>query len=119
VYRQSLTGNRIPLTDTNIFSIASNYAKGVVPKYQVSVETAVVWLMATFRYYFDARMAKYAGTFVPVAAHMCVAPCATPIVMFAAPEWNVCVHVPVWQLRPHSSVLNTHIWPAHLSCMTN
>lgn len=71
VYRQSLTGNRIALTDTNIMSLALKYAKSLVPKYQVVLETAVLFLLSMRRYFFDARMTKYAGTPVPLAAHMC------------------------------------------------
>lgn len=41
ICRQSLTGNRIALTDTNIMaSLALNYAKSRVPEYQVALETA-------------------------------------------------------------------------------
>ena len=71
MYRQSLSGNRIPLVDTNVINLALNYAKSRVPKYQVALETAVLFLLSTRRYYFDARMAKYAGTFMPLAVHMC------------------------------------------------
>lgn len=71
VFRQSVTGQRTPLNFYTIMNIATNYARGVIPKYEVAVETAIIWLLQTRRYYFDARMAMYGGVYSPVAVHMC------------------------------------------------
>jgi hypothetical protein len=72
VFRQSLTANRIGLTHLNIFVIASNYARGVVPKYIVALETAIIWVLATRRYFLDSRMALMGNIYHAVALAMCV-----------------------------------------------
>lgn len=72
IHRQSPTGKGVALTDTNLMSLALNYTKSRVPKHQVTLEIAVVFLLSTRRHYFNARIAKYVSIFVPLAAPMCV-----------------------------------------------
>jgi hypothetical protein len=93
VYRSTLTGNRIPLTNINILTIAANYAKAMVPRYAVGVETAVLWLLSTRRYYFDGRMAMVGGVLNAAALAMCESVC-----------WHLCCITASVVLPVHADV---------------
>lgn len=66
-FKTNLTGQRIPLTPYNFLTVAANYAAGVMPKYDVAIETAVLWCIASNKYYLDAKFANCGSHFHSVA----------------------------------------------------
>ena len=66
----ALTGNRVPLHSTNLVIQAANFASAMMPKYEVSIEVAIIWMLRTRRYYLDPRLAMVGNGYDPSLLNM-------------------------------------------------
>ena len=71
IYRRKLTANRIPLYASTLPELAMDYGRGVSAKYEVSLDTAVRWMINSKRYFLHGGLASIGKSWDPVQLDMC------------------------------------------------
>ena len=61
----ALTGNRVPLFTINLVVQATNFAGAMMPKYELFIEVAIIWMLHTHSYYLDPRLAMMGNGYDP------------------------------------------------------